>query len=410
MKKSRVKIYFALCLAGTFQFWPVSANAEPKQTFGVAKTDYSEAIHGQIDRPDRPNRPRQLVVLIMPGAPFDRDGWTVSSGGSTWEHRYPLRDLAAALVAKGNAVLRFDNPGIFNPHRGCRAAIAKYGLKENTINGKCINGEVLARLSVERYVASVEQVITGALKLFKSSRPTVVLVGFSEGIYHATEIARRNRVRISSIVTIGSPVERFKDISHWQAVDRIVETLQEFDLNMDSKITNTEITTGFERGIGSIAPTPAVWLSPRGYWTNADLPRLRAKLETDYKQTIARVSDAAEIEKLTYRKFENDVFVPDVTNHFWNLHFTNEMSPFDVLSEKKIPALFIWGTKDRQVRVPFQVRLVKEKAKSCCQLATIEFPNRHHMLAKNTDADWFEPKFADILATEIMKFLSRTSH
>jgi pimeloyl-ACP methyl ester carboxylesterase len=247
--------------------YPAATCAQQSMAFSVAKTERTDAIHGQIDWPNGRLKEWKgpIVVFISSGNPIDRDGWLVRALETAWGDRVPLKTLSDALVSEGVAVIRFDNPGVRPPNLECRATIAKQGLNDQILRERCLDVNVLQHLTVTRYLNSIEMIIKQAALMVPKGR-RFGLFGFSEGSFHASSIAARHNVPVNALLSIGSPAESIRNASLWQGTSRVIEMLPEFDENGDGIITNEEVRAGYDRGIGHISSTVNMWLSPSGEW------------------------------------------------------------------------------------------------------------------------------------------------
>jgi pimeloyl-ACP methyl ester carboxylesterase len=390
---------------------PGPAHAGLSKEFSVAATAESAAVNGQIDWPEGrlANWKGPVLIFISPGNPIDRDGWLVRALETQWFGRSPLKTLSGELVREGVAVVRFDNPGVMSPARKCRATILKHGVSDKILRERCLDVEVLSRMTVERYVRSVELVLEKTNRMIPNAKKKVTLFGFSEGLLHAVSIVLRHRTEISSLVSIGSPAESPRTLSHWQATDRIIETFPEFDLDKDGIVTNDEIRVGYKKGIGHIASSVDAWLSPMGQWTSGDIISLRAKYERQYSEMLRNLDRPAELEKLNWVKQGNGTWVPDITNSFWNLHLRGEITPAEVIKKHNVPSLFLWGDMDKQAGIGRQEEIVRQSVEAGAPIKTIHFPLRHHLLSRTSDTDWFEPSFAPNIAKYVRVFLDISS-
>jgi pimeloyl-ACP methyl ester carboxylesterase len=409
MQNNFIKILLisvVLCM----QMLSLDAYAQRSRTFLVSKTKISDQINGQIDWPDgsleKWNGP--VIVLISSGNPYDRDGWGVRTLETVWFDRSPLKTFSDALVKKGMAVVRFDNPGVSPPQSKCRQTIINEGLSDRIIKERCLDVKVLENLTVERYVNSIEAVISHAQTLTKAAKHRLVLFGFSEGLWHAVTIAERHRFIPRAVLSIGGAVEQPKTLSLWQGTQRIVDTIPQFDTNGDGIVTNEEIQDGYKKGVGRFATKVESWLSQKGQWVTDDMPDLLKNFENQYAQMVEEIShNPQEQKRLHWAKQENGVMVPDITNSFWRLHVLGDLSAIDVLSKKKIPGFFMWGEHDTQVRVAHQKKLVQEAKESGALFEEMSFPTRFHLLSTERDLDWFEPEFSLRVAELVHVFLNK---
>lgn len=383
-----------------------TAFAAEHRQFSVAQTERTEAITGQIDWPggklDRWHGP--VVAFVSSGNPNDRDGWLVRAMETVWADRLPLKELSNALVSEGVAVIRFDNPGVLRPQLKCRETILKAGLSADVVRHRCLDARILAGFTVEKYQRSIEAVLMHVQRVMPAARDRLVLFGFSEGLVHAASIADRGFVRLRGLVSIGSPAEPLESLTRWQAVDRMMETLSEFDLNADGIVSNSEIQEGYGRGIGNVMGIEG-WFSKTGYWNAENRDVLKAELEAVYAVFRRETDTGTEAGKLEWTSQKNGVLIPDMTDALWHLHFYGQVASAEVMHRLGIPGLFMWGGKDKQVSVPRQVKLVDELNQQGGSIRYLRFPDRHHLLSLRRDLDWVEPGFMPVIAKEVRTFL-----
>lgn len=388
--------YSRLCLAKTFNF-------------DVSETNISEGIHGQIDWPsgDLTAYRGPVVVLISSANPSNRDGWMIRSIDAKWSNTRPLRSLSTAMLMAGFAVVRFETPGVRSGAK-CRRKVEQGQLDSGTVMRDCVDIATLHRLTVDRYVTSLEQMLMYVQHVLPAARSNLVLVGISEGYWHADEIIRRAKIRVSSVIAIGGAVEIPRLISHWQAVQRPLETIWRFDENGDGVIENYEIKRGYAEGIGNITNNISDWLSPSGEWSSTNIDMFREVLERSYQAILVSTDEKKYSVELNWVEMRNGVRVPDVTESFWNLHLHGENDPLANLEKRHIPALFLWGAADQQIRVSYQIALIKESKARGASIEYFVYPKLHHLLSVGKDDDWFDEGGAALILSAVKVFLSKT--
>jgi pimeloyl-ACP methyl ester carboxylesterase len=392
------------------QFVYTPAFAQKHSQFSVAATEKTEAINGQIDWP-RGNLEQwndSVVIFISSGNPNDRDGWLVRSLETVWSDRVPLRDLSAALVKEGLAVVRFDNPGVLPPKMKCHEMISIHGLTTEILRTRCVNEKVLGDFTEERYIESIEKMLFHVQKIIPAARHNLSLFGFSEGLVHAAYIANRANVKVASLLSMGSPAENLESATRWQAIAREMETLKEFDMNSDRIISNDEIREGYKNGIGNFMNVEG-WLSPYEYWDKNNKVELRARLENHYLQLYKETREGSRPGRLNWVAQANGVLVPDMTDSLWNLHFHGQIAPAEIMQRMGIPGLFLWGAEDEQVGLARQIRFIQTENKQGAAIQYVLFRGRHHLLSKNKDMDWAEKEFMQTIASKVRDFLKRMS-
>lgn len=386
-------------------------NASQHLDFALKHKNAHLPVHGQIDWPDGKvdSFHGRVVVLISPGGAVDRDGWLLRALDTVWWNRSPLEDISNALVKKGFAVVRFDNPGVRHPAAKCRADAMRGRLDATLINGKCVNLSVLEKVSVPKYIESIEQVLKHVQRLTPRAQRGFILFGFSEGFWHAASIADRGEVAIGALVALGAGVESLRSLTQWQLADRPRETLPEFDRDGNGEISNEEIRTGYSEGVGHITSDVHDWLSPSGSWNSNNFAKFSEWVRGAYEEAVLMSSPYEEPGMLQWKALKSGLPVPDITESFQNYHLLGSRSPLDTLARRRIPALFIWGGKDRQIRVLHQQDMLKDAQKNMSHVESYIYPERHHLLSRKNDLDWFETEFTEILSGHIHEFMCNAS-
>ncbi|MYM25358.1 hypothetical protein GTP46_22270 [Duganella sp. FT135W] len=398
-----------LCLAF---FCSEAAFAEGMhRQFSVAQTAETDAINGQIDWPggELALWRGPIVVFVSASGAYDRNGWLVRALETVWAERMPLRELSTALVAQGVAVVRFDSPGVLSPNLKCQQTVLKSGFSKATLERRCVNVPVYANLTVERYQRSIENVLLHIEDMVPAVRGKLVLFGFSGGLMHAAAIADRERVHISGLISIGSPAQRFEALTRWQAVERMLEILPEFDINADSIITNPEIRKRYKEGIGGVM-TLETWLSPYGRWDAANMHEFKARLENNYAILMQQTDTGSAAGKLSWKRQANGVMAPDINDAFWNMHFHSQITPVAVIQRLAIPSLFLWGGLDTQVGTSHEAELIRQVCAAGVPVQHLQFvlfEGRHHLLSRRVDFDWMEKAFMPVVADEVQTFLKQ---
>lgn len=402
---SRQAILFSLAVA--LLFCAFSVSAQQSRQFSVAATESTDSLNGQIDWPsgaleswDGP-----VVLFVSAAGPSDRDGWAVRTLETVWLHRVPLRDLSAALVKQGVAVIRFDNPGVLPPHKRCRENVLKHGISKRILLQRCLDPNVLGLATPERYWESIEHLTSQVQGLIPAMRDKLFLFGFSEGLMHATALTDRGHIKPRGLISLGSPAEKFESAARWQAVGRVTEKLDLFDANADTVITNEEITLGHAAGLNNFMSLDG-WISISGQWNSRNRFVLEKSMELYYEKIRDYYHDVSGAGGLKWIRQANGVKVPDLTDASTQFFFYGQTSPVDLMQHQRLSGLFIWGDKDTQVNVEGQAVLVNKAKSEGADVLYLRFPDRHHLLSKRKDFDWLEKEFTPVVAKEVSAFLA----
>lgn len=383
-----------------------SAGAQQSVQFSAPANQTHSLLQGQIDWPSGKleNWEGPVVLFISSGIPNDRDGWLVRAMETVWAKRTPLKELSAALVKQGIAVIRFDNPGVLSQTKRCRETIFKRGLSEQILWQNCLDLEIVSRFTPDRYVDHIEQVVFHVQDLMPAAHTRLVMFGFSEGLVHAAALADRGRVKLGGFISIGSPAEEFYSLSRWQGTDRVMETLDAFDANSDGIISNEEITRGYREGVNRFMSLSG-WLSEDGYWDSKNRHLLADSVASSYDQILKDFSEVSGAGRLDWKVQANGVRVPDMTEALWRLHFYGQTSPAKVMHRLRMPGLFLWGGKDLQVGLARQIALIDQVKGQGADIIYKRYAGRHHLLSQREDLDWLEKSFMPVVAKDVVEFL-----
>lgn len=373
--------------------------------FSVEASNNSDSMNAQIEWPfgEYKDWNGPVVVFISSTNPMNRDGWGVRSLETVWAERSPLKDLALALLEKRQMVVRFDNPGVLDPSKQCREKIRAEGLTDAILFERCFDLNVLQNQTPERYIKNLEEVLARIEKLVPASKKQLVLIGFSEGLSHVIEIVKHGRFRPKKVISIGSPAQSLKESTRWQAIDRIVELMEKFDLNHDGVITSEEMQAAHAIGVGSFVGNIKGLLPPNGKWNKSELWKVRNIMEGEFKDILKKIAN--EQDSLQWNEGANGVLVPDITTAAINAHFTSEVDPVKVLSQYKIPGLWLWGALDQQINTSKQQQWIMDNRRHRDKFEYITIHGRHHLLSLKEDKDWFEIDYAKEVANFIVPFL-----
>jgi hypothetical protein len=408
--KNRIRFSMTVILS----FFTFSVFGQQSLEFAIPAETSTDSLQGQIDWPhgrlESWNGP--VVLFISAASASDRDGWQVRALETVWAERLPLKELSATLVKQGIAVIRFDNPGVLSPQKQCRQSIFKKGLTERILWQRCLDLATVARFTPIRYWEAIEKMLPRLQNLMPAIRNRLFLFGFSEGLMHAAAIADRGGVRPQGFISLGSPAETFESAARWQATDRITEALVEFDTSGDGIVTNEEIKKGYNNGINNFMNLEG-WLSASGAWDSTNRGLLAKDMALYYEKILRDYRDVSGAGTLYWVAQANGVKVPDMTDALWHYYFYGKTSPAEVMQRLKIPGLFMWGDRDRQVAIDRQVTLLDQTNREGGNLSYVRFPGRHHLLSKRKDFDWFEKEFMPEIAEKVSAFVrssARLSH
>ena len=347
-----------------------------------------------------------VIIVIDPMVFVNRDGWAVGSldfSGTDWKTRGLLEE---SLNKENIAVVRFDNPGVYPTSMHCRENIKKSGLSNAILKESCFDDDVVSSLTHKKYLLDIENLIFTVKARLPLAKNRLILMGFSEGGIHIAHLINNLQARPKGVLMIGSPLESVSLLTKWQVVDRPIETIPLFDLNKDGIVTNEEITSAYKKGVGNFMLSVSSWLSPQGKWDKTNIGELKKRFSNEYDALVSQAMSVPDNKVTLYlTKTPEGVLIPQYTNAFNKLHFLDNLSTFDVLTESKIPTLLMYGDRDKQVRVDEQLKLSKMAKNQGANIQEIVFNGRFHGLSKERDLQLFEPGFIPEVSKRISNFV-----
>ena len=347
-----------------------------------------------------------VIIVIDPMVFVNRDGWAVGSldfSGTDWKTRGLLEE---SLNKENIAVVRFDNPGVYPTSMHCRENIKKSGLSNVILKESCFDDDVVSSLTHKKYLLDIENLIFTVKARLPLAKNRLILMGLSEGGIHIAHLINNLQARPKGVLMIGSPLESVSLLTKWQVVDRPIETIPLFDLNKDGIVTNEEITSAYKKGVGNFMLSVSSWLSPQGKWDKTNIGELKKRFSNEYDALVSQAMSVPDNKVTLYlTKTPEGVLIPQYTNAFNKLHFLDNLSTFDVLTESKIPTLLMYGDRDKQVRVDEQLKLSKMAKNQGANIQEIVFNGRFHGLSKERDLQLFEPGFIPEVSKRISNFV-----
>jgi pimeloyl-ACP methyl ester carboxylesterase len=375
--------------------------------FKTEKTKMSDSITGQINLPDGVAKKwsKDVIIFIHPMFFSNRDSWLVDGQDSSPSYRKVMGLLDEALSKNNMAVVRFDNPGVSPPSMQCREKIKLSGISETILKKRCFDEEVLSNLTHEQYLADIETLILDVKIRLPLAKERIILMGFSEGGVHIAHLINRLKIRPRGIVMLGSPLESMKTLTKWQSTQRLMDTIQEFDLNGDGVATNDEIEAAYKNGVGKYMFDLKSWLSPYQQWDKNNIQEFEKTINNDYETRLNKILRIPKNRLTLYlNKLDSGAIVPQYTSAFDRLHYLDELSSFDILIKSKIPSLIIFGGKDKQVRVDEQLRLAQEARLQGAKIQELVFKDRYHGLSIEKDPQMFSSEMIPELSEAISTF------
>lgn len=274
----------------------LTADALAHQTLSFDTSAHSASpVSGQIDWPagSIEQFDGKVIVLVPPIGPYDRDGWAPERGRDSKDRR-PYLDIAEALVDRGYAVARFDNPGMLPAERSCHETERVRKGHDEVMTRVCTTMDKRRAVPGERYIASVGDVLATLRTIVPAAAGNTVLFAVGDSAVVATETVSRAPDQVAALISFGGGT---------------------------------------------------------------------------YNKAVAR----HEAEKL---------------------------------AQANKPMLFLRGTLDRNRDVRNQLEHMKGEGKSDIALTVFTYKQRHRLLSRRGDGEWFEASFADAMADHVQDFLA----
>lgn len=288
--------------------------------FKVQSTDGVE-ISGEAGilslRPD-------VAVIFVPGTgTFDRD----ADFGMTGTPRdLVFKDLAARMVARGVATVRYDM-------RGVRHAMPR---------DKTLDPKLLAGRTIHNMRDDVAAVYAWSRSPEGLGARCIVFFVHSEGMLHVARLAGSGAPAPALIIGMGAGMESPSDIVRWQIAGRDVDSLKLMDTDRDGVTTNDEVRANLFRTPSGAHGKLEPFLHPAGAWTANDLAQLQ--------ETQTKIYEGLKLEILAHADSEP---YPDADNAFasyqwWKSWFLDQQPTAALLARWAVPVSLHYGDKDSQ--------------------------------------------------------------
>jgi len=209
-----------LFLTGLFTSVCSAGGVESLKSFDGYRLDY------EIDSPADKNVSR-VVVLIHGSGPQDmcEDLSAVSAPGTK---NYFFKDLSAALIKKGFAVVRY-NKGAYQ---------ISEQLKKNPAFAKSSTFKNFFAHPVDTTIKDAEAFVTFTAKTFPGAK--VYLLGHSEGAWMSLHVADRGK-DVSGVALIGFATQSQDSLLFEQMVYRSLHYFNSLDNDRDGVLTSREL-------------------------------------------------------------------------------------------------------------------------------------------------------------------------
>ncbi len=346
-----------------------------------------------------------IIILVGSLAYSDRDGWSLSTPSSTWADRLPKKELADSLVKSGNMVARFENPGVRSTIKQCRS-IANQSLPNQIGLAKyCVDEFASKQVTQDDMLDSIDAVVNYLKMTVPKGANKIVLFGMSEGIAHIAKIIDDRRISVAAVVAVGSPPMPLKDVTRWQFVDRVVDSVFMLDKEKRGFVSNDEVIKAFERKeIDFMSFSETLLNLKDGRWDDGNIIILRKRLEFNYERALSTIKNKSIGTENGF--LPNGAEIPLFPSSLIELHFFDDLDPVKVLKDKNIPSIWFFGGLDKQINVEESRFLLSKDINLKTQFRL--YTDRHHLLSKSADLDWMEIEFMRFVSQDVTAFIGQT--
>ena len=339
--------------------------------FTVTSSD-GTAIFGQVDYPNRPNG--VVVVMVAGTGMFDRD---MRFGRSGTDRDLVFKDLAARLVARGTATVRYDRRGLSRGEDG------------NTVRDQGL----AAQSTIESQRDDLRAVYAWTRSPEGLGLNCVVIFAHSEGMAHVGRLVELGDPAPSLLVGMGALMESPASVIQWQVSERDVTSLRRMDVDHDGTVTTREVEDNWQSTPSSFADTITPLLPSDGVWDEADLARVH-----DVQFAFYRRIEADALSHEDAEPYPNATS-PMATYAWWKSWFTDRTPVAERLSAWDTPVSLHYGSFDSQTDASRQ----QEAAHAAFgpRFSIVIHPGTGHTLGSHATYGPMDEGIANTLANEM---------
>jgi len=337
--------------------------------FAVRATDGIE-IHGVAE--GAPARPR-LAVIFVPGTGiYDRD---TELGDSGTPRDLIFKDLAARMVARGVATVRYDMRGV---RQGAPLALDRALLAGRTTSN--IRDDLAA---VYRWTRAPDGLGAACVAFF----------AHSEGMLHVARLAAQGAPAPTLVIGMGAGMESPVDIVRWQIAERDATSLLRADSDRDGTTTNEEVRANIARTPSGVHGVVEPYFHPSGAWKAEDIAALRAVQSAFYEklksEALAHADDAP----------YPDGAKATSSYEWWKSWFVDEEPTARLLARWPTSISLHYGDTDSQTPAELQISAAKVHLPPE-RLKTHVHPDLGHTLGSHVILGPIDAAIADRIADE----------
>ena len=339
--------------------------------FKARSADGTE-IAGAADMPDKT---WTTAVVFVPGTGlFDRDG---QLGRSGTPRDALFKDLAARLIARGVAAVRYDLRGV------------RHGVPPAEMLDKAL----LAGRTTDNMRDDLAAVYGWTRSAGGLNARCTVFFAHSEGMLHVARLAPAGAPAPALIIGMGAAMESPAATLRWQVTGRDADSLEQMDADKNGITTNDEVKANLQRTPSGVHGVLEPFLHPSGQWTAADIAELRKTQSAVYEKYRAETLSQADTDPYP------NVNTPFSAFQWWKSWFVDEVAAGTNLSKWAVPVILHYGDLDSQT--PAALQTVSAKTHIPADRLSIQIhAGRGHSLGPDVLFGPIEEAIADRIADQ----------
>jgi hypothetical protein len=339
--------------------------------FKVRSADGVE-ISGEAD--SKTPRPAAAVIFVPGTGGFDRDA---SFGDSGTPRDLVFKDLAARMLARGIATVRYDLRGI------------RYGVPRDQI----FDRKLLAARTTQNMRDDVAAVYAWARSPGGLGARCIVFFAHSEGMLHVARLAESGAPPPVLIIGMGAGMQSPSALVRWQIMGRDGDSLEMMDTNRDGIVTNEEVRANIFRTPSGVHGKVEPFLHPSGAWTVKDIAQLRATQAVTYDRERRDALAHADTDP---HPNADDAFA---SFEWWKSWFLDDKPTGTRLASWAVPLSLHYGDRDSQTPAAGQIASAREHVPAGRLRAKVH-AERGHTLGPDVTLGPMDEKIADEIAEE----------
>lgn len=382
LEAQRVSFFVAMIALCLLAF---SNTSNAKSNFNVRSLQITtfdhEVLNADLYFPK--NRSGNALVVLIPGTSGLSDPFFMSAIKQPVYLPHFKGNLIDTLTSNRHMVMTYNQ-------RGYRS-LDKCVLGDNEAShihsflNNCVASELRSKVSLSIITQDTNSILQRAEAIAKQMGVPIVLVAFSEGMYHIAKILQSRGTRISALIGIGSPIstlsetfeQQLRRANFFQTIESAIK-----NCNLISNITATEIATCANKKIEGIS--------------YEELQQFFGKLPLNKIEILIKKESSIENAKavVSYYKnlkiahpingwFGDQIMASNWSSAFFSEAYNDQTNIYETLSQMNIPTYLLYGSNDTLVGVPAHF-IEKQDGSSTRQKIVIHvIPDLDHYLSKD---------------------------